>query len=186
MFSNKCFHSALFSALAMVSSSVAAKTTELSPEATQALQQLNDIALPEPISWWPLAFSWWILLLGVISILIGIAWYFIDLKRRNVYRKEAQQQLEKIMQSTAADSQKIQSINSLLKQVALTAYGRKRVAELYHQDWIKFLAKNANYIPQPAQLESILTLSYSAQNELPTELKTFYDYAQKWIKGHHQ
>ncbi len=168
------------------STSLWAADTQLSPQTLQALEQLNDIALPEPIGWWPLAFSWWILLLSVTSILIGITWYFLDLKRRNVYRKEAQNQLAQIMQSETHDAQKIQQINRLLKQVALTAYGRKRVASLKQNEWIKFLANSANYISQPKNLNQLLLLGYSDQATLKDELKTCHDYAQKWIKGHHQ
>ncbi|WP_321277346.1 DUF4381 domain-containing protein [Thiomicrorhabdus indica] len=175
-----------FFILAGISANLWAAENQLSPQAMQALEQLNDIALPDPIGWWPLAFSWWILLLSVTSILIGITWYFLDLKRRNVYRKQAQDQLSEIMQNDEIDAHKIQQINRLLKQVALTAYGRQRVASLKQDEWVKFLAENANYIQQPKSLNQFLLLGYSNQKNLKEELTTCHDYARKWIKGHHQ
>lgn len=185
MMTRLCNHLSFF-VLVGVSTSLWAADTQLSPQTLQALEQLNDIALPAPVGWWPLAFSWWILLLSVTSILIGITWYFLDLKRRNVYRKEAQSQLAQIMQNESRDAQKVQQINRLLKQVALTAYGRKRVASLKQQEWVEFLANSANYISQPKNLNQLLLLGYSDQATLKDELKTCHDYAYKWIKGHHQ
>ena len=175
----------LFTLLAKTSSFTLA--SNLTPEMQQALAQLQDIRLPEPIGWWPVAFSWWILLLSVTSILIGIAWYFRDLKRRNAYRKQAQAILSNIMQNPElADNEKIQQMNRLLKQVALTAYGRSRVAALKEQEWVEFLRQNANYIKQPENLIGIFRLGYGPQQTLASELTTCYDYTKKWIKGHHQ
>lgn len=158
----------------------------MTPEMQNALNQLNDIALPPAIGWWPLAFSWWILLLSVTSILIGIAWYIREQRRRNAYRKQALSQLEQIMHSPQSDSEKIQHINRLLKQVALTAYGRARVAQLQQTQWLQFLKHNANYIQQPERLGHAVLLGYGPQQEAKQELTLFYQYAKRWIKGHHQ
>jgi len=158
--------------------------TPMSPASIAALDQLNDISLPEPIGIWPLAFAWWILLLSFTSILIGITWYFIDYRRRNTYRKQASAHLATIMQQDISANDKILEINRLLKQVALTAYGRQRVAALQSQEWIAFLQQNANYIKQPAQLQQILHNSYGKTDS--NQLQIWHDYAQKWIKGHHQ
>lgn len=151
------------------------------------LEELNDISLPDPVGWWPLAFSWWIMLLSVTSILIGIAWYFIDLRRRNAYRKEALHRLQKIMDNPSDSENPIQQINRLLKQVALTAYGRTRVASLKNEQWLRFLQENASYIQQPENLSQILLQGYGpAKRTQPEALQVWHDYAKKWIKGHHQ
>ncbi|CAN8140271.1 DUF4381 domain-containing protein [uncultured Thiomicrorhabdus sp.] len=153
----------------------------------QVLQQLHDIQLPEPIGWWPMAFAWWILLLSVTSIIIGVIWYFTDLRRRNVYRRQATKNLQKIMQQDGASSNKVMQINALLKQVAITAYGRRRVAVLHQNQWLDFLQKNANYIPQPEAIKQNVHCAYAPPNSQNQELvNAWHDYAQRWIKGHHQ
>jgi len=165
------------------------------------LEQLKDIQLPDPIGWWPLAFSWWILIFSITSIVIGIAWYYFDLKRRNIYRRTAVDHIDEIMQQNdLSDNDKISAINAVVKQVALTAYGRLITASLHDQAWLKFLSETASYIPQPDHLQDALNFAYKANteneaNEMADSAQTissqqavriWQEYAKKWIKGHHQ
>lgn len=173
---------------------------KLSEQQQAVLNQLQDIELPEPISWWPLAFSWWILILSIVATLIGVVWYFREQRKRNAYRREALHALTVIMHPKAPNvtlNEQVLAINRLLKQVALTAYGRVNVAKLNDQAWLDFLKQNANYIEQPASLKAISNLAYQAPNpetnsdsnalkEEQQLLNTWQLYAQKWIKGHHQ
>lgn len=165
---------------------------------TSLLEQLHDIQLPDPVGWWPLAFSWWILIFSIIAIIAGAIWYYLDQKRRNIYRKSAVQKIQGIMQKTdCSENAKISAINAVLKRVAVTAYGRLITASLHDQAWLDFLAETASYISQPEHLQDILNLAYkpnqneniddTANNISPKEaLEIWQDYAKKWIKGHHQ
>lgn len=169
---------------------------KLTEQQQAILNQLQDIQLPDPISWWPLAFAWWILILSVSSVLIGLVWYFREQRKRNAYRREAQEALSLIMhpkESNVSINEQVLAINSLLKQVALTTYGRVNVAKLNDQAWLDFLKKNASFIEQPIALKELFKLAYQAPTTDKTllinhqELLTAWQiYAQKWIKGHHQ
>lgn len=161
------------------------------------LEQLKDIQLPDPVGWWPLAFSWWILLFSIIAIIAGAIWYYLDLRRRNVYRRSALKQISDILlQTDNSDNHKISAINAILKRVAVTAYGRSMTAALSNQAWLDFLSATASYIPQPDNLQEALNLAYQPNNEdnidpkqklSPKQaLDIWQDYAKKWIKGHHQ
>ncbi|WP_029408708.1 DUF4381 domain-containing protein [Thiomicrorhabdus sp. Milos-T2] len=162
------------------------------------LEQLRDIQLPDPVGWWPLAFSWWILLFSIIAIITGAIWYYLDLRRRNIYRRSALQQIDEIMQKTdMSDNVKISAINAVLKRVALTAYGRLITASLHDQAWLDFLSETASYIPQPDHLQDVLNFAYKPSSEDKIDftqsnlspnraLEIWRDYAKKWIKGHHQ
>ena len=158
----------------------------------ELLYQLHDIQLPDPVGWWPLAFSWWILIFSVTSILIGMLWYYLDLKKRNAYRADALQKLQDILNSPIIlPGDKIAALNTLLKQVAITAYGRKQTAALQSQDWVTFLADNCNYIKPPASLLHDIEIGYKNQHtvlehEKQQALESLADYTRKWIKGHHQ
>lgn len=47
----------------------------MTPETEAQLAQLRDIRLPDPISWWPLAYGWWLALaLLCAAILSGIVY----------------------------------------------------------------------------------------------------------------
>jgi len=158
----------------------------------ELLYQLHDIQLPEAVGWWPLAFSWWILIFSVTSILIGVLWYYLDLKRRNAYRVTATQSMHQIINNQfTTPIEKVAALNSLLKQVAITAYGRNKTAELKQQEWVKFLADSCNYIEQPEGLLESIEVGYKNAKRVPDEekqaaLRIMSDYTQKWIKGHHQ
>ncbi|BCN92279.1 membrane protein [Thiomicrorhabdus immobilis] len=162
------------------------------------LEQLKDIQLPDPIGWWPLAFSWWILLFSIVAIIAGAIWYYLDLRRRNIYRRSALKQIDAILlKADSGDTHKISEINAILKRVAVTAYGRSSTAALYDQAWLDFLSATASYIPQPENLLEILKLAYQPEHADSTEpnpiqlssvqaVEIWQDYAKKWIKGHHQ
>lgn len=169
---------------------------KLTEQQQAVLNQLQDIQLPDPISWWPLAFSWWILILSVTSILIGLVWYFREQHKRNAYRREALETLALIRhlkESNIPINEQVLAINSLLKQVALTTYGRLRVAKLSDQAWLDFLKKTASFIEQPVVLKELFKLAYQAPTTDKTQQKSnqelltaWQNYAAKWIKGHHQ
>jgi len=155
------------------------------------LSQLKDIQLPDPIGWWPLAFSWWVLIFSLSAMVFAAIWLFLDRHRRNAYRREAQQQLKAIENNPALDTQsKILHINALLKQVAITIYGRQTIARLNEQAWVEFLKANAQFISQPPELKTLLTQAYQPTEHLtPADLQralnAWQGYAQQWIKGHH-
>lgn len=157
----------------------------MTPEQQALLAQLQDIALPDPIGWWPLSHLAWVVIVGISGFLSGFIWYKIDQKRRHFYRKEAQHSLASILQSGMSANDKILQINALLKQVAITYYGRQETAPLSGQTWLDFLKSNCVTVPQPESLLNILHSAYAGKAD-DSALQTFADYAQKWIKGHHQ
>ncbi len=155
------------------------------------LSQLQDIHIPDPIGWWPMAFTWWVLLFSVSAILFALIWFLIDRHKRNAYRREAQHQLNQIQQDqTLTPQQQILQTNALLKQVAITVYGRQKISALNEQAWVDFLKSSANFIQQPQQLSQLLNQAYQPlkaldQTELQRDIQTWQHYAQQWIKGHH-
>lgn len=43
----------------------------MTPQLSQPELTIRDIQLPDPISWWPLAWGWWALLVGVLVLIVG-------------------------------------------------------------------------------------------------------------------
>ncbi len=107
-----------------------------------SLQNLNDIVLPPPVSWWPLA-SGWYFLSGLL--LLVAAWFLyrsIQRWNHNRYRRAALHELNEIskgLQSESARERSLRQIPSLLKRTALSAYPRDEVASLSGDDWHRFL-----------------------------------------------
>lgn len=148
------------------------------------LAQLDDIILPAPIGWWPLAPSVWTSLIVVGFLLIGLAWFLWKKFKTNLYRREAKQQLKNL--KNLDDNQFLLQINKTLKQTAITAYGRGSCASLDGDEWLKFLKSKAQFLQQPESL-LLLTQRYETNlqplEKLQRESLTYY--VIQWINGHH-
>lgn len=147
------------------------------------LEQLKDIILPEPIGWWPLASSVWITLLIITVLIIGLVWYFWQRHQQAVYRRYAQQKL--VQSHELDDATFLYQVNALLKQVAITTYGRQTCAGLNQQAWLSFLHQKASFIEQPDAIKKLESY-YQAEFELSRdERQAIAEYARRWIKEHH-
>lgn len=148
------------------------------------LAQLEDIVLPDPVGWWPLSINVWVTLITLIIILTALIWYLLQRHKSARYRREANQQLKQLRQLD--DSELLKQLNQLLKQVAMTAYGRQSCAGLDQQAWLMFLKSKAAFLQQPQALER-LQQRYQINAEPLTEPEraALFYYAEHWIKGHH-
>lgn len=158
-----------------------------SPQLQAALAQLNDIAVPPPVGWWPISDSLLSLIIGVGGILIGLSWYFWNQRKHNQYRRQAQTLFDEAIAESDDPKRQLQIANQLLKQVAITSYGRKQVAALTGIDWVLFLKQNASYIKQPENLENCFASLYNPNQDVsPQDIQATLDYVKQWIKGHHK
>lgn len=101
------------------------------------LDQLKDIHLPPAVSAWPPAWPWWVLLLLVIAC----GALFIWLRKRNAWRRAAQQAYNQI--DWQQPNQAYREANKLLKQIAIQKLGRS-CAQLSGEEWLAFLDKHVN------------------------------------------
>lgn len=150
----------------------------------QALANLNDIMMPEPISWWPMAIGWDVV---ALLILAGIT-LMVSYGGRYYYHQLPKQQALKLLKQYQLNYQHHQdsvlysaSINALLKRVALAYFGRTKVAGLYDQAWLEFLNQTANNINVNNVGNLLLVLPYvkSADN---IDLQPLFTFAHAWIK----
>ncbi len=111
------------------------------PSAPDPLQELRDIHLPEPISWWPPAFGWWMMIVALI-IVVGLILWANAYRQRTRPRRVALAQLKQVKQQYAVDSDDqwaIVQISDLLRRYALAVFSRSQVAGLSGQAWLNFL-----------------------------------------------
>jgi len=160
---------------------------QVSPEIQALLNQMQDIIVPEAVGWWPLSFSLASVLFGLIGLFIGIFWAVRRSRLENLYRLEAKGLFDKAIQQATTPQQKLQVANRLLKQVAITHYGRKNIANLAGQSWTDFLRTTANYIEQPDFLGEYFNAHYQPSFDFDEQkLAEVLNYTQRWIKGHHK
>ncbi|WP_019895045.1 DUF4381 domain-containing protein [Hydrogenovibrio halophilus] len=169
---------------------------QLTPQQQELLAKLKDIQLPEPVGWWPPSQTLIGLMVGLGGILIGLIWYYLTQRRQNRYRREALARLDRITADLADPLAQLQATQALLKQVAITQYGRSRVASLSDADWVAFLHETALYLPQPEHLAATLSWLYrdpssdglteSGAASDHAQITEALTYARRWIKGHHK
>lgn len=106
------------------------------------LEQLRDIHLPEPVSWWPPAPGWW-LLLALLLAFSGLALWWLRKRRNGRWRREAVREWTRLKerwgreQSSASDV--AAGLSVLLRRVAISRFPRSEVASLTGEDWLRFL-----------------------------------------------
>lgn len=157
-----------------------------------SLQNLNDIVLPAPVDWWPLANGWYVVS-GIV--LIAIAWFgyrWVQHWISNRYRRAALQELQLLVediQSEVKRDSSLRQIPILLKRTALSAYPRAQVASLSGQDWFGFLNSSVrNPLFTESTLSTLDTISYS-RGELgeidKPAITALLNASRQWLK-HHQ
>ena len=158
----------------------------MDPNLQQILsQQLRDVHLPEQAGWWPLAIGWWILIaLIVVAIAVSIV-YLVQHKKRNRYRTQALQQLQKCYskwQSKQDTVSYLQSVNAVLKRSVLHIGDTNGLIKLTGNDWIKALNRLVKK-PLSEQTKSALSVEcYQAESTADVEL--VQREISQWLKLH--
>ena len=149
-------------------------------------EEIGTIIEPETISFSFNTIGWKslgiFLVIATISLLIKWAIRY----HKNTYRRAADNVLAQIEKKFSLEKDRACLNDSLilLKQVAITAFGRANVAELSGKAWLKFLESKAKNTPFLKYEDDILNSLY-LKNEL-NEHTTLAVLAltKKWINTH--
>lgn len=101
------------------------------PQDAASLQNLRDIAVPEPPPLWPPAPGAWVLIIISVAVLLAIALWWRRTRARNAYRRAGLALLK--------HARTVQDVNIIVKRVALAAFSRSKVAPLWGDEWVAFL-----------------------------------------------
>jgi hypothetical protein len=101
------------------------------------LQQLRDIHLPAPISWWPPAWGWWCCGVGLLLMVFFVFHYWRTRKIRRL--KTSIEKTLQVLSSQEDDLFILQSLSQLLRRVALHVFPHEPVASLVGENWLAFL-----------------------------------------------
>ncbi|NCF62467.1 MAG: DUF4381 family protein [Gammaproteobacteria bacterium] len=146
-----------------------------------SLQNLNDIVVPGPVSWWPLATGWYVLAALLIVILLILAIRQWRQWRRNRYRRQALAQLSSIRKGETG----LQQLPFLLKRAAISAWPREQVASLSGPPWHRFLDETGGAERFCDGAGEILDrLSYAEAGQGGTDRGIVLDAAEYWLKHH--
>ena len=150
------------------------------------LQNLNDIVVPGPVGWWPLAPGWYVL--GAIAFIACLVLAFRWWRRwqGNRYRRQAMTELALIRGQASGEN--LQQLPALLKRAALSIWPREEVASLTGLAWHRFLDESAateRFCSGAG--DTLEQLAYAGSAEpLPAdpELQQVLDATEFWLKNH--
>lgn len=154
----------------------------------QALANLKDIQLPNPIGVWPLAPGWWILIIISILLILFIGWQAWQVYLRNRAKKKALRLLADYKNDYQATQNSIDTaakLSILLRRVAIAYYPRQQVASLKGEAWIDFLDKHSKHTLFADKAELLLSLPYQAntnQSTQPVPCNPLFNAVEAWIK----
>ncbi len=127
-------------------------------------------------------------LLGCVLSLLAVLLFFEWLKRyrKNAYRREALRNL-RIIEDKSHEQKDVLCLNDvllLLKWVAIKAFGRQQVAQLYGNDWLEFLESKGRNTPFTHYKQHIVNTLYDSITVDMKEKKELMELSKKWIKTH--
>ncbi|SEI47135.1 DUF4381 domain-containing protein [Achromobacter sp. NFACC18-2] len=153
------------------------------------LDQLRELPLPAPVSYWPQTWGWAVLALLLAVVAGGLALRGLRRWRRNRYRREALSELGQIEAAAASDPLAARGLPALLKRTALAAQAPGgKAAPLTGEAWAAWLARNGPPLPGDGA-HLLATLAYGPDAAVrtldPAEVRRLLAAARHWMERHH-
>lgn len=145
-----------------------------------SIEQLQELGLPAPVSYWPQTWGWAVVL-GVVILAVLVLGARRWLRwRRDAYRREALAHLRKL--------EDLRELPELLKRVALSMplpeAEQQRIPTLSGADWQAFLQRHAGTaIPEDLSLQ-LAALAYGAPLAEAEQARLLAQ-CTAWVESHH-
>ena len=149
---------------------------------SEALKDLRDIHLPDPVPFWPPAPGWWLLILVVVLLLIATKWLW-KRHRRTAYRRAALKELQQLRQALTQGHPRtpiIAELSILLRRAAISRYGRQQVAALNGIAWLEFLDRTGRTTHFSTQGQALLDAPY--RRDTLEQIEPLLSLAQRWLQ----
>ncbi|MCB1007739.1 MAG: DUF4381 domain-containing protein [Acidobacteria bacterium] len=158
----------------------------------QALSDLADISVPDPVGWYPPAWGWWALGGLLLVALLALAARRIRRHVRDRYRREALAECAALLPRLDDENERaaaLAAMAAILKRTALAAWPRPEVASLAGRPWVEFLRQNAGR----ARLDEPIAALLDAAEYRPASLaevsredaRSCARSVRAWIEDHH-
>ena len=137
------------------------------PQDAASLQNLRDVAVPEPPPLWPPAPGVWVLIIISVALLLALALWWRRARARNAYRRAGLVLLK--------HARTVREVNIIVKRVALAAFPRSKVAPLWGDEWVAFLDGTCG------------RARFASLGEMDTDAEAsskLYSKAGTWIRHH--
>lgn len=152
------------------------------------LHGIEEVHLPEAVSWMPQTVGWSILVGLLLLALVFFLYRKVQGWRRNRYRREALKQLTQL----EADEDLYRAVCRLpflLKATALQRFSRAEIASLSGESWLDFLS---NHYPGPSFSDALgrqlIMIAYQNRQQWTLkdeDAKALIERTRSWIKLHY-
>jgi len=145
------------------------------------LANMADLALPEPISFWPPAAGVWIVGAMTVAMLAVASWRALQRYRADAYLRCAATEIDALSQS---DGTIDEAVSAIIKRAAIIAYGREAVAALTGAAWANFITRTTPAGVQTAGLTARLECMFSPPEATAmTGDHALIAEAKAWLRG---
>ncbi|MFM0337158.1 DUF4381 domain-containing protein [Paraburkholderia fungorum] len=165
------------------------------PDSSGQLQPLQELPLPEAVSYAPQTIGWVFVALVLLALLLVAAVAVWRHRRKQLYRRVALAELARIEARLAAGpvdfaqrASALAAIPRLIKRTSLAAVPREQVAALTGDEWLAFLQRTRGHFD--ARSGALLALaSYAPPDRIAAisqdEAMTLIGHTRDWIEHHH-
>jgi hypothetical protein len=150
---------------------------------------IDEIIVPDAVSWWPSAPGWSVLCILILLWLLALIVRWLKYQWRNRYRAQALRQLEQVQKEAGNNLQPVLALLPYcIKVTALQAYPRQNVASLSGHAWLAFL--DAHYSGPSFSTgvgEKLLSIAYLPEEDWQLdekESRALIKMSRRWIKKH--
>ena len=160
-------------------------------EELPSVDQLLDLPLPAPVSYWPHTWGWAAVV--VVAAVAAVVSYLLVARRRrrNRYRREALELLAVIELEARTDPQAARGLPTLLKRVGLSAMPGtvEIIRPLRGQAWVDFMNRTGKRTFPPDTATLLNTLAYAPPSIVATipatQLQVLLAASRDWVEHHH-
>lgn len=157
---------------------------------SDALSELADIRVPGEISWWPLAPGWWVLLAVLVALAVYGAW---RMQKRLILQRRLGGAVNEVTKARKALSVAgennmdqrliyVNTVNAVLRRVAMMHFDHNSVAGLSGQQWINFLREHDKAGLLTPELAEVLSQGRFAPR-CDVDADALEHMAREWIKN---
>ena len=149
-----------------------------------SLEQLRDLHLPEPVSFWPPAMGWWIIAL-ILLVVLALSVWVIKYRKRTAPRRVALAELTGLkaqFDQTQDSVELMKGLSQLLRRYALVCFDRQNVAGLTGMDWLTFLDEQGQtrQFSNEFGRHAFTPVPYGSHE--PVNAREMADLVERWIK----